>query len=132
MKMMNEFFLSWGMLVLSVAFNAVGAFIIKMRLNELGPMKMESIRSTVSYCLNVLQSPLVVFGVVIFFLAPFVFAVALSRMEISIAYPAQVGLNFIFVLLLALLFLGEQMTLLKIIGITAVLIGVVCLVKANG
>lgn len=132
MKMMNELFLSWGMLVLSVAFNAVGAFVIKMRLNELGPMKMESIRSTVNYCLSVLQSPLVVFGVVIFFLAPFVFAVALSRMEISIAYPVQVGLNFIFVLLLALLFLGEQMTLLKIIGITAVLIGVVCLVKANG
>ena len=85
---MKEWSLSWGTLFVSVIFNALGVFIIKLRLNELGAVKAESIPSTIGYFFVMIKSPLVILGLVLFFLAPFLFAVALSRMEILTAFLA--------------------------------------------
>ena len=118
---MKNVFLSWGMLSLSVLFNAYGVFVIKYKINELGEIQLNSFHFVIKYVVALLKSPLVISGVVLFFLAPFLFAIALSRMEISIAYPVQVGLNFIFLLLLAFIFLGESLTISKIVGISLVI-----------
>lgn len=109
------------MLVLSVLFNAYGVFLIKKRLNELGEIRVESLQLIGSYGVAFLNSAGALTGVILFVLAPFLFAVAVSRMEISIAYPVQVGLNFMCIVLLALLFLGEPLTLHKTIGMILVL-----------
>ncbi len=122
-------FLSWGMLFLSVLFNAYGVFVIKYKINELGEIPLNSFHFVMKYFIALLKSPLVISGVVLFFIAPFLFAIALSRMEISIAYPAQVGLNFIFLLLLAFIFLGENLTINKIIGISLVICSIYFLQK---
>jgi len=126
---MKNLFLSWGMLFLGVAFNAYGIFVIKHRLNDLGEIQLSSIRIVIDYFIVLLKSPLVISGVVLFFLAPFLSAVALSRMQISVAYPAQVGLNFTFLLLLAFIFLGEALTINKIIAISLVICSIYFLYK---
>jgi multidrug transporter EmrE-like cation transporter len=121
---MKDFALGWGTLVLSVAFNAFGVFVVKWRLNELGTLPLNSFKDALGYSWLLLKSPLVVPGLVLFLVAPFLFAVALSRMEISVAYPAQLGLNLVVLLLFGCFLLREQMTLFKIIGILCVLLGV--------
>jgi len=121
---MKEWFLSWGALICSVLFNVYGIFVIKLRLNDLGPIRCDSFRNMFSYFLELMKSPLVVSGLIFFFIAPFLFAVALSRLEITAAYPAQIGLNFLFLFVLALLVLGEQFTLMKGAGIFLVALGV--------
>ncbi len=121
-------FLSWGMLVLSVFFNAYGVFVIKLKLNELGPIKLEGIKPVLNYFLLVIKNPLVVFGIILFFLAPFLFTVALSRMSLSIAYPAQIGLNFLLLLLFGLIILKETLNFAKIIGIILILGGILFLI----
>lgn len=126
---MKETFLSWGMLVLSVLFNVFGVFVIKMRLNILGPVGFDSFKNVLNYFWLLLKSPLVVAGVMFFSLSPFLFTVALSRMEISLAYPVNVGLNFVLLVLLAFLVLGEQITMLKGAGIILVFAGVFLLNK---
>lgn len=128
---MKEIFLSWGMLAVSVVCNALGVFIIKLRLNQLGPFPTDSLKVALGYSFLFIQSLVVIVGVAIFFLAPFIFAVALSRMEMTIAYPAQLGLNFLIVLLLAVLFLGEQLTAVKLLGIAAIFVGIVLLYRGN-
>ena len=117
------------MLFISVILNAYGVFVIKYKLNVLGEIPFNSIRVVLTYFIALLKSPLVVSGIVLLLLAPFLFAIALSRMEISIAYPAQVGLNFIFLLLLAFIFLGENLTINKIIGISLVICSIYFLHK---
>ncbi|MCK5215525.1 MAG: hypothetical protein KAR05_09255 [Candidatus Omnitrophica bacterium] len=126
---MKETFLSWGMLVLSVLFNVFGVFVIKMRLNILGPVGFDSFKNVLNYFWLLLKSPLVVAGVMFFSLSPFLFTVALSRMEISLAYPVNVGLNFVLLVLLAFLVLGEQITMLKGAGIILVFAGIFLLNK---
>ena len=73
----------------------------------------------------------VVFGLILFFAAPFLFAIAFSRMDIVVAYPAQIGLNFLVLVLLAVMFLKEQMTLPNMLGTALVLVGVYFLNKSG-
>jgi multidrug transporter EmrE-like cation transporter len=122
--MMKEFLLSWGVLVASVLMNAYGAFIIKLRLNELGAFQMTTLKNASIYFFDLFKTPLAFTAGVLFAVSPFLFAIALSRMEITVAYPVQIGLNFVIVVLLALFFLGEQLTLIKCLGILFVFMGV--------
>ncbi len=128
---MKNFILSWGMLIVSVLFNVYGVFVIKLKLNELGAIKLDSLKTTLSYFLILMKSPLVISGVILFFIAPFVFVIALSRMDIVVAYPIQIGLNFLFLVLLALIFLGEKITVYKFIGIFFIFIGMYFLSKSG-
>lgn len=111
----------WGMLILSVVFNAYSIFLIKRRLNELGEIKLESFGFLFNYGLEFLKSPGALIGLVLFVAAPFFLAVAVSRMELTIAYPVQVGLNFVMVIALSVFYLGESLTVEKGIGIGLVL-----------
>lgn len=120
----KEMLLGWGMLLLSVLFNASSVFVIKMRLDELGPVRVDSPGAFFGYFLLLVKSWLIVGAMVLFFLAPFLFAVALSRMEISVAYPVQVVLNLVLLVFLAVVFLGEHITSSKII---AMVLAIVCI-----
>ena len=126
---MKDLFLSWGMLVLSVMFNAFGVFVVKMKLNEFGAIKVDSLKAVLSAVVFLLKEPLVVIGVVLFFVAPFLFVIALSRMDIVIAYPAQIGLNFLCLVIFAVSFLGEQLTLARVVGSILILSGILLLQK---
>jgi multidrug transporter EmrE-like cation transporter len=129
--LLKEFLESWGLLILSVFFNVYGIFVIKLKLNQYGIIRLDSWKHFIEYFLVLIRSPLVISGVILFFLAPFLFAIALSRMEIVVAYPAQLGLNFVFLVVLALLILGESLTVHKTIGMVLVLAGIYFLSKAG-
>ncbi len=62
-------------------------------------------------------------GVIIYLVAAVLFIIALRRGELSTLYPF-IALSFIWVALLSVYFLGEIITLFKIIGVAAILIGV--------
>jgi len=124
-----RFLMSWGMLIISVLFNALGVFFIKARINVLGEIPCNSIKALFSYFFELAKSPFADLGLILFALAPFLFAIALSRMEIVVAYPVQIGLNFLILLILALLFLGETITLYKALGIICIIAGILFLVK---
>ncbi|MBI5523542.1 MAG: EamA family transporter [Desulfarculus sp.] len=117
---MENFLLSWGVLVLSALANAYGAFVIKLGLNRQGPLPTGSVGGVILYFLGLLKSPLVISGVASFFLAPVLFSAALSRMEVSVAQPAMVGMNFAFLMVCAALFLGERITPRKLVGVAMV------------
>lgn len=126
---MKELFLSWGLLILSVLFNVYGVFVIKLKINELGIIKVDSFKIVFDYFLVLAKIPLVISAGFSLIIAPLLFAISLSRMQITVAYPALIGLNFLFLVLLALMFLGEQMTLPKIIGMLLIFAGIYFLNK---
>ena len=125
--MIKDWFLGWGLLVISVCFNALGAIVIKWKLNEIGKIEFESFRKIMDYGLIFLKSPLVVISVILFFASPFLFGVALSRLPLLIAYPVQIGLNFLLVLLFSVFFLSESITPVKLAGILFIMVGVIML-----
>lgn len=119
----KDIFLSWGMLVLSVVFNVFSIFVIKMRLDVLGPVKIDSFSGFLGYVALLLKSWPVLAVIIPFFCAPLLFAIALSRMELSVAYPVQIVMSLVLLAFLAGMFLGEHITANKII---AMVLAIVC------
>ena len=127
---MKSILLSWGMLIVSVIFNVWGVFCIKLRINDLGTVPMGSWRAMIQYFFSLLKYPEVISGLILFFIAPFLFAIALSRMDISVAYPVQISLNFVFLILLGFFVIGEAITMNKMIGLGLTFLSIYFFTKA--
>ncbi len=121
---MSKFLLSWGMVLAYIVFNSFGALVIKYKINEMGTIQLSSYRFVIKYFYELIKSPLIICGIFSIFISAFVWMVALSRMQISIAYPVAVGLNFIVVVTFALIFFKEHLSVEKIIGIVLIFISV--------
>jgi multidrug transporter EmrE-like cation transporter len=113
--------MSWGMLLLGVVMNIGGIYIIKMRINSLGAVQFDSVKSVVMFFVSILTSPLAVFGGIITVLACLPYAIAISKLELSIAYPLSVALSCLIVVPLTAIYFGEGITANKMIGIAMIL-----------
>lgn len=67
--------------------------------------------------------PLALSSLIVFGLSSMLYCIALSREDLSYAYPF-VALNYIFVTLLAWRFLGERVPPLRIVGLAIIFLGV--------
>ena len=126
---MNKFFLSWGMVIGYVVLNSFGALIIKYKINAIGEVQLGSVKSFINYFMELLKSPLIICGILSIFISAFVWMTALSRLQISLAYPVAVGLNFFIVVTVALIFLKEQLSVEKVIGIVLIFISIFLLTR---
>jgi len=126
---MNKFLLSWGMVIGYVVLNSFGALIIKYKINAIGEVQLGSLKSFVNYFMELLKSPLIICGILSIFISAFVWMTALSRLQISLAYPVAVGLNFFVVVTVALIFLKEQLSVEKVIGIVLIFISIYLLTR---
>ena len=120
---MKLFFITWGMIFFAALMDVYGAYVIKARINELEPVKYESIITVLKYLLELSKSPLVLFGAFLILTAPIPYALALSRMELSTAYPVIVGITALLLIPVAIFFLGESISWYKVIGIIIIIIG---------
>ena len=73
-------------------------------------------------------SPWVLSGVVATLLAGIAWMLAISRFEISYAYP-WIGLNFVLTLVLGVLLFGETLNTTKIVGTVLVVVGIAIVAK---
>ena len=127
MNQIESFFMTWGVLLISAGLNAGGAFLIKAELNRRGPVPLFPPGMLLRYSVKFACSIKAWLGLVSFFLSPFIFSVALSRMEMSVAQPAFVGINFICLVVLATLILKEKLTRMRLAGLAVCLVGLIFL-----
>jgi multidrug transporter EmrE-like cation transporter len=110
---------AWAFVLASVALDTVGLMLLKLRMRELGLSPA------------LLLSPSAVAGLAMFLAAPFAFAVAVSRMAITTAYPVQVGLNFALVALLSAAWLGEPLHGARVAGLVCVAMGAIVIGRSG-
>jgi len=125
----KEFFLTWGMLIIGVIMNVFGIYVVKVKMNILGQVQLSSFGTVFNYFFTLLKSPLALCGVLAVLAAPLPLAIAVSRMELSVAYPAAIAFNFVILVPLSVLFLGESITLGKAAGIGLIVISLYLLHK---
>ncbi len=123
------FLATWGMVLLAVSLDVFGAFVVKMKLNEMGAVNFGSVRTLVSYFILLAKSPLTVAGAVSILVSPIPYAIALSRMEVSIVYPMVVALTSLILLPLTIIFFKESFSFYKVIGISLVIFSMYLLNK---
>jgi drug/metabolite transporter (DMT)-like permease len=105
----------------TIVLTAYGQLALKWHLDRTGPMPFESIAAC-AFLLKQLASPLVISSFASAFLASLTWMAALTRMELSVAYPFM-SLAFPLVALLSVPLLGEHFTILKGIGTGFILVG---------
>ena len=125
----KNFMLSWGMLLVGVIMNVFGVYVIKIKINSIGSVQFNSFMTVVNYFFTLAKSPMVIVGALVLLSAPAPYAIALSSMDLSVAYPASVALNCLIIIPLTVLFLGEALTLYKVAGLTLMVVSLYFLYK---
>jgi multidrug transporter EmrE-like cation transporter len=114
---------SFGMLVVSVVFAVAGQFTLKTAMNEVGRIGATELAAAGDTFFRTLKEPRLWLGLTLFGISAMFWLVVLSRVDLSVAYPF-VGLSYIIVVLLSRLFLNEQVTALRWLGVVVVAIGI--------
>ena len=120
---MSIFLKTWGLVLIAAFLDVLAILIIKIRLNQLGPINYESFSSISNYILDILKTPQTFLSAIFLVITPMFFGFALSRMNLSLVYPVLIGLTTIFMLIASTMFLKEIVTIKKLLGVLIILIG---------
>ena len=119
----QEFIFSWGFLFLAALFDSFTLYVVKWRANIIGRFEFNSFQNSFVYVVNFIQHPMVGFGLVSFIVGPFFGYIAITRLNLTIAYPVSVILHVFITFLFGIVLLNEPVGLYKIIGMIFLMIG---------
>jgi len=105
----------------SALLDSLSAYIVKSQFNKLGRINIDSFSNVLTYLITFFKNPVLLLALLAFFLAPCLWFFALNKLELSTAYPILVGFHLVFVMIIGLVLLGEQVTPSKIFA--SILIG---------
>lgn len=121
---LKEWMSGWGLLIISGTLDALAVLFIKMSFNQFGAIPLNSLNGFLEYFQIFLKSPMAILGILFYALSPFLWFLALSRLEVTQAYPILVSLHLVLTAIIAVALLGEQMTLYKLLAIVLILASV--------
>jgi multidrug transporter EmrE-like cation transporter len=113
----DEVCVYWIVLLLAVVLNALANVLIKAGVNRLGASGLAVLPAA-------LGEPMLYAGVLAFAFALIAYAVALSRIDLSVAYPLMTSLGLLIVAVASWRWFGETYDARKIAGTLLILAGV--------
>ena len=122
MKIFDYFYI-----VATILFTVYGQIILKWRIAKYGVLPQDFLEK-IKFLFVVLFDPFVFSGLFAAFLASLAWIAAMTKFDLSYAYPF-VSLNFILVVLLSGYFLGESITVQKILGTILIIVGTTVAVR---
>ncbi len=124
---MKDTLLSWFLLIIATLLDSYTLYIVKWRANSYGKFEFSDLLSMANYFTGFLNNIYVVCGVISFVVGIVLGYIAVTRLEITVAYPVSVGLHIVLAVLFGGFFLHESLSYQKSIGIGLVLLGIVFL-----
>lgn len=107
----------------SLIFGVISQTIIKWRMNVLGPMP-EGAVSKAFFLIQALLDPYILISILLTLLAGVAWMGAMSKFDISYAYPFT-GLSYVLLLFIAALIFSEPVSLNKIAGTGLIIAGII-------
>lgn len=121
---MNSYLYIFGTLL----FTVYGQIVLKWRLSGLKIVLPDGLLDKVKYLVTLIFDPFIFSGFVSAFIASLFWMVAMTKFEITHAYPFM-SLAPALVFLIGVLFLGETFTIGKLLGLLLIMIGIIVTVK---
>ena len=116
--------MGFGMIIGSALTNAAASSMMKAGFGHRGDL-MD--RGAAMAVWQILTNPWAIGGVALFGVSFVFMSAALSRVDLSVAYPLMSGVVYLVVISMSVLVFGETLGLFKLIGVGAILSGVVLL-----
>lgn len=111
-------------ILISITLGALAQIILKIGMTQYGQIGFGT-----GMILAVFH-PLVFIGLTLYFISAMFWIIALSKTDVSYAYPFA-SLGYVIVALISWLFLNEQIKTLRIIGIAVIILGVYIVGKST-
>ena len=106
----------------TILFTVYGQMVVKWQVNLAGPMPTEIAERSV-FMLKLLFNPWILSSLTGAFLAFLCWVGAMTKFELSYAYPFT-SLSFVLVLVMSTLFFRESVSISKVLGIAFILAGI--------
>ena len=115
-------------ILLTLAFTVYGQLVLKWQMNGVGPMPAAGTEKLM-FLLSQFLNPWIISGFISAFVASLAWMAAMTRFDINYAYPFM-SLAFVIVMGFSVLFLGETVSLAKVVGTLFVVVGLVVIARA--
>jgi drug/metabolite transporter (DMT)-like permease len=109
-------------ILVSVLFSVVGQLLLKVGMNKLGSVTLD-LNQLFPILWRMLTNPAVFFGLALYFVGTIFWLAALSRVDLSYAYPFA-SLSYVVMLIASWMMFNETITLARIIGTVVICAGV--------
>lgn len=113
----------WLFLLVNLTLNTLSQYALKAGANRLGSLDF-SYSSLIHLLTAIPTSPFLMGGILFAIAAAIIWIAILSCVPVSIALPIS-SIGYVTSALVAYLFLNEQLTLLRILGTTVIVLGVI-------
>ncbi|MCG6862067.1 MAG: EamA family transporter [Chromatiaceae bacterium] len=120
--------LTLSLVVTGVLLNAMAQLALKASVRGMGAIEL-STAAALPTALKLSAEPWLWLGLILYVVSVTVWILALSRVDVSIAYP-MLSLGYIVNAIVAWAWLGEDMNLAKVAGIGIIIFGVFVLARA--
>lgn len=110
---------TYVILGLAIFFNAVANILMKI-----GVLRVDDTSNILSNACKSISQPAILAGIISFVLALICYLYALSKLNLSVAYPIMTSMGFLVVILASWAFLKESITSIQIVGFILIIIGV--------
>lgn len=105
----------------TIALTVYGQIVLKWRMDQVGPLR-QGFGPALRQLIGLVFDPVIASSFIAAFLASLTWMAALSRFELSFAYPFM-SLSFVIVTVLGVWLLGESLTVHKAVGVTLIVLG---------
>jgi len=108
------------LLGVNICLGVAGQFLIKFGVNRLGGLEKLGL---VGFLTRSFLSPFIISGLALYALSAVLWVILLSKLDLSVAYPA-LSIGYVLILLVSMLFLGEQVSLMRFAGVLLIMVGI--------
>ena len=112
------------LILLSITIAVGGQVLLKIGLNRIGEISINSASALGNFFVAVIKSPLVVTGLFCYVISAAIWLVVLSAVDLSFAYPF-IGLTYVLILLVSKFVLKEDVNPVRWVGALIITAGVV-------
>ena len=123
-----QFILNHFYLLLAIFFGVVSQLIIKWKMSAFSFDDYETWQEKFSLAFSMLLNPYIIIALVLTLLAGVTWMIAMTKFEISYAYPFTL-LALVLVTIFSFIFFGESINIYKLIGIVFIILGIVVISK---
>ena len=123
-----QFILNHFYLLLAISLGVVSQLIIKWQMSVFYFDDYETWQDKFALAFSMLLNPYIIIALVLTLLAGVIWMIAMTKFEISYAYPFTL-LALVLVTIFSVIFFGESVNIYKLIGIVFIILGIVVISK---
>ena len=120
--------ISFSLIITGVLLNAIAQLALKASVREMGEIKL-SLNDAWPVTQQLMLEPSLWLGLLCYGISVIIWILALSRVDVTIAYP-MLSIGYIVNALFAWLLFGESLTLERLVGIGVIILGVYILARS--